>query len=552
MPKVVTLLAFLFIVLAVALLPALLHALSARRRARTATGHRGGRRHWVVRVVPAALGGLILLAMAVTTWRQACPAPLDEDTAKGTRVRVATTPAPEPPLPAGQSQAEVDQARALLYFLILEVEAGRWRVVHAGETELRWPEARGRHVEQSFEAAGYSFRFRLTDPRPVARRVSESVVLALQGHLELRQVGPGYSGHTSASGLWTGRTRVLSAGHRHQASDPLVLVRPPARSLVPVCLFAPVAESDPLKEVPLSEFVQAYSMDLSLALSEHAPSPRRPFRPGPRAPGALALIERYEVSAVLLLLAAILLTQFSARRTLAFPAVLAGVLIYTAALDRSVLAMRASRLGDPQLDPVTRSAVAEQVLESFFYRTTALSHLQAVVGDADTPTYLRERAAEFLLEADPDAEVQWPAEKAGTHFHPNPPDVNRPLVLTYAAPPAKKALLKEALSRRGSPGGQGTEVPQERIFGVRLIRVTDVTLGDRALYHDERRVKSGRAFDRVTKFRLTFPPGWHAAPGVTAERPELTFSVRFEQHYRQGRGGGMNLVLDESMKSRVQ
>ena len=552
MSSVVALPTFLFIVLAVALLPALLNALSARRRARTATGHRGARRHWVLRVVPAALGALILLAMAVTTWRQARSALPDGETAEGTTVRVPTVSEPGPSLPEGQSQADLDQARALLYFILLEVDADGWRAVHAEETELRWPEARGRCVEQSFEAAGYSFRFRLTDPRPVARRVSESAVLALQGHLELRHAGHQSTGHTSASGLWSDPIRVLGTIHQRAAADPLSLVRPPDRSLVPLCLFTPVAEDDPLKEAPLSELIRTHSMDLSVALSNYTPFARRPFRSGTSTPGALALVERHGVSALLLLLAAVLATQFFTRRTLAFPAVLAGVLLYAAALDRAVLAARTSRLGDPDLDPVARSAAAEQVLESFFYRATAASRLQTLVEDAGTPSYLRERAAELLLQADPEVEVRRPAGRAGTHFHPSPPDASRPLVLTYAASPAKKALLKEALSRRGSPGGQGTEVPQGGIFGVRLIRVTDVTLGDRALYHDERRVKSGRAFDRVTRFRLTFPPGWHAVPEVTAERPELTFSVRFEQHYRQGRGGGMNLVLAESVQSRVQ
>jgi len=123
---------------------------------------------------------------------------------------------------------------------------------------------------------------------------------------------------------------------------------------------------------------------------EHAPAP------------GLALAGHIGISALLLMLAALLLTQLFARRSLAFVGVLAAVVLYVAALDRLALGTHLSHLRDPGEPVRARITACCHASDTFFYRKTALARVRAVADDPQTPLALRDvarGAARFLAGA---------------------------------------------------------------------------------------------------------------------------------------------------------
>ena len=104
------------------------------------------------------------------------------------------------------------------------------------------------------------------------------------------------------------------------------------------------------------------------------------------APGAVLLLT--------LLIAVALLTQVFTRRGVAFALILAGTILYVAALDRAVLATHLSRLDNASAPVAERKIACAEATGTFFYGKTAIERFDAVVKDPGAPMALRELAAQ--------------------------------------------------------------------------------------------------------------------------------------------------------------
>jgi len=411
--------------LALIVLLALVVALAVRfgRRGPSLGGRRPRPRHIVVRIVCGVLGAIILVAIGVGTSQEVRRCYAGEGPPKPLTLRVPTLPPPELPTPAGgDREAEVKEARLLVSFLAVEVGAGEPRPVGAWQLEVRLPQDKGRMLTLGTVVGRYNVGSRVMvgalNARPAgapprepsgasfgdirayrAKADRPATLVADYGGTSFLCSGPGLSMSLGRAGLpldevwWVEGPRVYTY---LRAMPPLSIVHGPEHQIVFIAQGDRVAEGDPLEEVPVAEFVRQHegelrqaSDDQLLACFRH----RQPRTPAEDIPRFLALAGHIELSSLLLLVAAILLSQLFARRSLAFVGVLAAVVLYVAALDRAALGTHLSRLADPQASVATRAIASWQARETFFYRTTALRAYEKVAADSEAPAAVRELAA---------------------------------------------------------------------------------------------------------------------------------------------------------------
>ena len=110
----------------------------------------------------------------------------------------------------------------------------------------------------------------------------------------------------------------------------------------------------------------------------------------------LALMSFIGTSSLLLLLAAGLLTQLFAHRSVAFAGVLALIVLYVAALDRAVLNAHLDRLADTDATIPTRLIACTQAGHTFFYRDTCRRKVQSIAAANDSPEKLRKLMQQLL------------------------------------------------------------------------------------------------------------------------------------------------------------
>jgi hypothetical protein len=350
-------------------------------------------RHRVTRIVCGTLGLGILAAVAAGTWHEVRRCYAAEPNA-AIRVRIPTREAP-PPAPGRDEYETPPSARLILYQFVGEPTADGFRTVHAESLEFRWPKDRNRNLVAEYRLGDFTCRFRATLLELyLSSRKPAELMLSCAYSYDVRRRG---RGSTMRSGtLIGGDMRYLGTLDRDdETPHPLSIARGCAPDLHAYCLVVRAAEDDPLREAPLDEFI---------ASREETPRPISAGstpRSGDRYAGSktvpargVALARCIGTSGLLLFAAAALLAQLFARRDLASAAVLAGVVLYVALLDRAVLGMHLSRLADPRAPAAARLIACRQSTETFFYRETARRALESVAGDAAAPKALREAAQE--------------------------------------------------------------------------------------------------------------------------------------------------------------
>jgi len=376
-------------------------ALFALLRRRPVLGPRAPRpRHIVVRIVCGVLGVGILVAVAAGTWSVVHESHAGGAAGKERLVRVPTQPPPALAVPEELSgSVEVKQARFLVNVIIADFSAGEPAVIFADQQELQWP--RFCSLGRDFDVAGYKVRYEITLRALQACKEGPKATPTLQcdGKYSFDWQRGGRSSGTGGGlmlgGAWHAR-RMGRGGPSEK--PPLSIVARPGRELTAVGFITRVAEDDPLKAIPAAEFLRARQAAVGEALGRWSDrgGPRRfpprvddtPFR------GA-ALAEHIGASSLLLLAAAMLLSQLFARRGLAFVGVLAAVVLYVAALDRAVLRAHLSRMENPNASLPARVIACEQAADTFFYRKTALARLRELARDTTVPEPLRERAGQM-------------------------------------------------------------------------------------------------------------------------------------------------------------
>jgi len=375
-----------------------------------ARGRRPRKRHLVVRIVCGLLGALILVAVAAGTWQEVQRCYAAEEPGPALTVRVPTLPPPAPPAtlkPSGN--VEIEKARLHFTFVVAECEAGELRPVAVGQQEVRWPEDRGRHFRREFEVGhdSLSFGFDLHSLHWSTSSTggAEQAAIMCSGSRQLQARDRRYrgGGRSSTSGdfepdqLWRQGPTVFGSGIVGQKT-PLSIAAGPghARAICQFAWGACVAEGDPLKEVAAAELLRPHEAEVRQALVESGAAPGlRLASQGQEVPvRGLALAAHIGVSSLLLIVAAFLLSQLFARRSLAFAGVLAAIVLYVAALDRVVLGAHLAHLRDANARLGARVTACCRLTDTFFHRRTALGGARAVADDPQAPSALRDVAQE--------------------------------------------------------------------------------------------------------------------------------------------------------------
>jgi hypothetical protein len=360
-------------------------------------------RHLVTRIVCGTLGAAILVAVAVGTWT-AARQNYAEPAAGGVVIRVPTQEPPALRAPKPGYREEADDARFLFHLVVGEPAPDGFTPVHVEEFDVRWPRDKDRQFQRSFETGPYRCLLRLRVPMVFVAQNTAQEASRLQPH---GTVGFSYvtgrGSGSSSSGFYE-----LEAGHLNvlqpldSGPNPLSITAGGAGpdNLHAVYFMTRVAPDDPLKVVPFAEFAGRRPADLAKIRRESA---NRTLRHGPAKNASLpacglALAGHIGVSSLLLLAAAVLLTQLFARRSLAFAGVLAGVVLYVAALDRMALGVHLSRLADPAASLPSRLVACRLAPGTFFHRETALRELLTVSRNASAPEALRTTASSIAAE----------------------------------------------------------------------------------------------------------------------------------------------------------
>ncbi|MHC4249017.1 MAG: hypothetical protein ACYS9X_07810 [Planctomycetota bacterium] len=356
------------------------------------------KRRLVTRIVCGSLGGLILLAVTVGTFREVGSVYATDDEAAGLKLRVPTKELKLPEKPAGRHSDELEDARLLFAIVIAERRGGEWIPVRADEHELRFPEDRGVSLAGRMDVHG----------RTVSYDFRVDKVLATEDRTALDLLG----GHMRFSvDRWSSRSggmRYEPVAHIHDvgggwqhAKSPLSIALGPTPELHAFHVATFVSADDPLTSVPAAELIRSRRAEFRRATRQlDAGYGPRIFSDEDIPLRGFAAATHFGVASLLLLVAAILFSQLFARKGLAFAGTLAGVVLFTAVLDRAALGSHLSRVEDKEALLAARMTGCVHAADTFFYRGTAGSRLRSVLEDDATPGALRDLAGEIEIELD--------------------------------------------------------------------------------------------------------------------------------------------------------
>ena len=366
------------------------------RRLFMAAGRRPRKRHVVTRIICASVGVAILIAVGVGTWLEVGRCYAAAEAAAAAKVSVPTGPAPAlPPLEPFKS---VERARLLIHILFVEVSLAGTKPLGVMEFDVHWPADRDRNFAAHLEFKGIkaTYRFSVNDVRsPYTGEREHGWEVRLEGQWDYRwQSG-------SRRGTSSGGTALGPAAHLSQAGWGDRRLRRPLSVLPRVSLdvhalrfVTRAAEDDPLKQVPLGEFFRARAQQAQQLVDKHLRhAPLARWRGPGEGPPGVAFAGQVGIASLLLLVAAVLLTQLFRRRELAFAAVVLALVFYVAVLDRAVLGAHLSRLNDPEAPLTTRLMACDSARDTFFYRQTARGNLEDLARQEDAPKPLRDTAA---------------------------------------------------------------------------------------------------------------------------------------------------------------
>ena len=382
---------------------------------------RAKKRHLVTRLVCGLLGLGIIVAVGVGTWqtvRGAYAPPAGE----GIKVLAGTLPPPLPVPPRRGREQDIPNARVLVTFLIVDRAAEQCRAVHAEQFDVRLPADQGRKYEAAFKFPHLRGYHRFSIGRVFAMRSDgDDGEVSYEGTDESYVTSFDSSSHSSGYYRHHGSTHhvgPLDIGRQRVAlSDPLSVVPPARRRYDAFVVRTPLAADDPLKEIPLAEFVAGRRDGLKAAAADDDTwTSRRRRRPDGLVskpdlpPGGVRLAAHVGIAGLLLVVATLLLAQLSTRRAAVWVVLMIAATGYAVALDRAALAGHTSVLSDAAAPLADRLTAADQAGETLFYRRSAQAALARQADDAGAPAALRDaakRRAEDLKNqqryADPDA-----------------------------------------------------------------------------------------------------------------------------------------------------
>jgi hypothetical protein len=339
---------------------------------------RGGRR--VVRILCGAAGIAILIALAVGT-SATVPDCYQREEAKEIQVSVPTKP-----LPAAGGY------RLLGYLLILRGEPWDPRPVHLTTFDHAVPEEGTGPFTLKHRGDGSTVTVECHVPSPPMRERPEGerprdvrALLRLERKTFLTQAIHG----TNTGSL---STRPIRAAHHRELLPSTHALSAFARTPDHVHTFvflALAAPDDPLRRVSYREFEESF-MNAAAFKNEGRTSESRDRSTAEVA--GFRLAERIGIASLPLLLAALLLTQLSQRRSIAFAAMLALVILFSAVLDHMALNTHLSRLSDVEAPTAVRMTACRQAGSTFFYLDRSIAAIEDVAEKEGEPEALRRLA----------------------------------------------------------------------------------------------------------------------------------------------------------------
>ena len=380
-------------------------------RARRGTGASGGfarrrprKRRLVTRIVCGALGGLILLAVAIGTSREVGRVYATDDEAAELTLHAPTKEVELPVVSRRQHSVELDKARVLYAIIIAERRGAEWIPVRVAEHELHLPADSHRRFEGRMSIHGNKIEYEFSLQNVAAMQEEETFRLHGNRTFTVTRSMGGYSSRSGGMD-WEPVAHIDDVARRWQrAKSPLSIARGPSLELHAFHVATLVAEDDPLKEVSAAELLRSRQEELEKATRQLETGYSRMIRSSEDIPSrGFAAAAHFGVASLLLLVAAILFSQLFARKGFAFAGTLAGVILFTAILDRAALGSHLARAQDKEALLATRMTGCMHAADTFFFKGTAARTLRTVLDDDATPEPLRDLAGEVDIDLDSSA-----------------------------------------------------------------------------------------------------------------------------------------------------
>src|SRR6185295_16234074 len=155
----------------------------SRRWGWTSPGLRPRSRHWITRAICGALGGGLVVAIAVCTIREARgvysePVP--------TELRVPTLPPPE----VRNDHQPLRKGRFLLHVVIVSWFEGAMTPLQGRTYELRWPQDADRAFQSSFKSGGVKIDWQVSLSEIRSYKFKDDAMLDVDGNRNLSARGP--------------------------------------------------------------------------------------------------------------------------------------------------------------------------------------------------------------------------------------------------------------------------------------------------------------------------------------------------------------------------
>ena len=263
--------------------------------------------------------------------------------------------------------------------------------------DLHWPQDADRSFQSSFNSGGVTIDWQLSLSEIRSSKYKDDAMLDVEGFRNLRASGPTFSS-SSSGGLHFPELSLITSA-RDQVAFFSVARSGGGRGAILMDL-TPVRDEDPLRTGTFDELLAVRGSDNTSCCNEAAAtrisklaynSLDDPSRARSGSP-AEALIEELQGNLLILLAAAVLLAQLFQRRSLGFVKAAACLLLYVGALDRVVLRIHESRLGQAGAPAQQRLVACGHLPSTAFFRKTALGDLEATASDPSAPPSLRDLA----------------------------------------------------------------------------------------------------------------------------------------------------------------
>jgi len=378
--------------------------------------HTSSKHHLVPRMICSAIGAIVLIAVGVVTWQEVQHCYISDD--KGNTIVIHAPAKAIPPLPSVPKEAgpngkvAINKTRLLCHLVIAELSPPGFRAIHAEEFEVQWPADRDKDFTKTFNLYGskaaYSFTINSASSCQWKNRKMPTLELkGLKGGFRWeRVIGRGSRSKGENSDFWASEHLCGPGTFNDPPNRLLSVAAGPSWNWHVFSFMTQVAEDDPLKEIPLAEFIRIRQDEMHRMAQRDIAMWRPFYQEVERIAGAnrafcpgFSLMVFIGISALFLLGAAIMISQVFSRRDrgLAFAGILTGVVLYVAVLDRMTLSIHLSHLTDPQAPLRDRLMACYQVPHTFFYRNKALREVEIIAKDPSIPEPLHNLARKTAI-----------------------------------------------------------------------------------------------------------------------------------------------------------